>query len=347
MNQMRTFLWALVLMGAVLPATSAAQSRPLSIDDVTFLLSKPEMRAGIADVARTDCVAFAVDSPTEQRLLQAGADGAMLQAFRTACFTGTEVVVTSWPEGAQVSIDGARVGTTPWTGRFNPSGSSLRITATADGRTQTLTAALNPATRQKAWFAFREDTVALPLVPTRASVIQQLNLEARWRPTEPAPARGRSVGNFQSKPLYLLGMIGGGYGGAKYCGNATHMCGFKDAAIDSVPTRGAAYAIGALGGVLAGAIVADLIRNRVDKSRLNESNRRFSEYSAAMAAWERRMATAKTEWMQNHPDVVAELDRAVAARNAAAARNREIQSRNQTNYRPSQVTPEAIRPPGL
>jgi hypothetical protein len=309
---------------------------------VTELFKDPELRADIPAAVRERCVSFALDAPTERTLRAAGADAAMLQVFRTACFTGTEIVVDSWPAGADISIDGQRIGSAPWTGRFNSTGSSIRITAQANGKAQTLTAALQPATRQRVWFSIASDTTELPLVPTRAAVIRQLDIASRWRAPEAPPIQPVKIGRFESSLMWTTFIVGGGVGTAYYCGQSTHQCGVptNDPGTGKA-TKGNAHLVGWLGGALAGAIVANTIDNKINGSRRAKNERNQLAYQSAQASWERRMTAARDNWIQNHPDVTATIRRAEAERAAAAARNRDTRAENQARQS-SRVTSEPI-----
>ena len=340
---MRRIVFALTASLALLPRPAPAQAGgALGVEDVTALLEVEGALEVLPDMIRESCVSFPLDDAATRRLRGAGADDALLAVIRTACYTGTEVVVESEPVGAEVRIDDARVGTTPWTGRYL-SGRNVKITANARGRALSYSSALVPGRRVRAFFAFPEELLPLPRVRTTSQVIQQLGLEAQWRPVVAEP----EVGYVRTFPvIFTLGLYGGGAAlGASTCSGRTEGC-FLEPDIDpdtgkdlNEANRPLVGALVGLGGGIVAAWAAGKLWDSVEAGRY----RRARE---GHAQWKRDMETAKARWLREHPLVRQAIADDEAALARVQAQNAQIEARNAALAR-SSLTTEALPGPAL
>jgi hypothetical protein len=328
-----------------------AQSRgPLDLADVEALVAKADLRPVVSRVVRDRCVTFSVDTQAEQRLRRAGADDDIVATIRGACFTGTEIVVESWPPGADIHVNGERAGTAPWTGRFAATGASVELSAVMGGRRETVSATLAPATRHRASFGFREDTIPVPLVPEPAAVARRLNVASAWRAPEPEPIAPRYRGDYNSGAVKALVVLGGAAIGAAICHAACGSSASGSFVSDSSGYGGydtdggkslAPTLIGAGGGLVVGWATVKLIAGAATKARRRDHARQLAEHERSHATWTARMAAARERWILEHPDVAAAVSAAMQSRDAALAHNRAVRERSQ-GYRPTAIRTEPL-----
>lgn len=339
---MRNALLILFVLLAGPRLAFAQQISPLQVDDVIDLLRLSGSQEAKVGLIRSSCVAFPLDAAATARLRTAGADEAMLEVIRTACFSGAELVVESQPSGIEVLVDNQRVGTTPWTGRF-ARGGTVQVMVRADGRGERTEARLEPGVRTRAAFALAEDTVPVPPAHSVMETARELNLEQRWQPLTSQPAQPQPPGGYGGFPALLVN-VGAAAGGALYCAGAENGCwieaDFDDDGKDTMdPIR---YLAGAVGGMLVG-----MAANSVIGMVVNSANRSSHQRAVARREeWSRTNQSARAEWMATHPELVQRRSTEQTARETAITRNAEIKRRNQA-LQPTQVTTEALPRPSV
>lgn len=331
-----------LLAAAGAPLRAQSSSDVMSLEDVVVLLQAPQVsREVLGSMVRTGCVSFPLDGAAVSQLRSAGADDAFISVVRGACFTGAELVVQSQPSGAEVLVDGRKVGTTPWTGRYaHPR--SVQVVVRRGGRSLNGTAALQPRQRVRTSFAFHEDTVAVPRARSSSEVAQELRLEARWRPAVPAPDEPGPLNLFTGNFLTTTFTLGTTAAGVAYCHSALNQCFIPplydyDGADAMQPVR---WVAGGVAGLVVGNTVTGILQRGINWGKRSSHERR----ATARHEWERSNQTARAEWVRSHPDLRRKLEENRTAREQAMQRNQQIRARNQAT-RPVQVTTEPLPGP--
>lgn len=340
---LRRLSLSLLLLPAAAGAVRAQSSSDvMSLDDVVTLLGAPQVsREVLGSMVRTGCVSFPVDAAAVSRLRSAGADDAFVALVRNACFTGSELVVHSRPSGAEVRVNGARVGTTPWTGRFTGA-PEAEVAVVRGGATLSAPAELEARHRVRATFTFQEDTVPIPRARNTAEIARDLNLERSWTPRAPAPENPGPLRLFTGNALTMLFAAGTTAAGVAYCDGAANHCfiepTLEDDGTDTMET--ARWLAGGVAGLFVGTSVTGLLQRAINGGR-RSSHR---EAVDARQAWERSDQAARAEWMRTHPEVLRVLQEERAARDQAVQRNRQIRGRNQA-ARPVEMAREPLPGP--
>lgn len=323
---------ALVLV-ALVCATSqlGAQStfRPLNVRDVEMLLemTKPEI---VEEMIWEDCVTFPLDAAASSRLRAAGADDSLLAAVRGACFKGTELVVESIPTGADLLLNGKKVGPTPWTGKWDRGG-RMKVEVKAQGRTQNRSVNLQMGQRTRVRFAFAADTVRVPEVRTAPQVASALGLERQWTPLGGEPPRPGAPPSDEFLGLTAgMGLgLAGAWAGYRYCEDPERNCGLA-------PDEGGTF-VGLVSGVVLGTgtiAVLDKIIHAFRTSAHENATERRQE-------WERSNAAARASWLHSHPEVLRVMAEEKAARAEVQDRNARTRARNSAQGQ-TRVTSERL-----
>lgn len=340
---LRSLALSLLLLSAAAGAARAqSSSEVMSLDDVVTLLAAPQVsREVLGSMVRTGCVSFPADASAISRLRSAGADDAFVALVRGACFTGSELVVHSRPAGAEVRVNGVRVGTTPWTGRF-AGAPKVEVAVVRQGATLNAPAELQARQRVRASFTFAEDTVAVPRARNTAEIVRDLNLERSWTPRVPAPENPGSLRLFTGNALTMLLAAGTSAAGVAYCDGAENHCFIEpmleDDGTDSmVPAR---WLAGGVAGLFVGTSVTGILQRAINGGRRSSHQRAVS----ARQEWERSDQAARAEWLRSHPEVQRVLREEREARDRAVQRNREVRTRNQAT-RPVELTREPLPGP--
>jgi hypothetical protein len=320
------------------PAAAQSADPALQLADVIALARFSGSDDAKADLIRSSCVTFPVDDAAVSRLQAGGVGGVILAAVRGACFAGAELTIQSQPEGAEVLVDNQRVGTTPWTGRFETA-RAAQVTVRSEGRTLNVPAPLQLRQRVRVDFAFAEDTIPVPGVRSVGEVARTLNLEQRWRPVTPEPRRPAAPATYNGGLLSIMMGLGGAVYGASYCAGMENHCWIEpmieeDGADSMEPLR---YLAGGAVGLVVGGTVHGMIQRVVNTTRR-------TSYRSALnrrESWEQSDERARAEWIRNHPDVADARTDDANARQRAEAHNIEVRARNQSIV-PSRVTSEPI-----
>lgn len=327
---------AVALLASSSTLASAQTIGALGLEDVVASLSVAGAREVLPRMVRESCVTFPLDNAATSRLRSAGADENLLNAIRTACFTGAELVVTSQPTGAQVLVGRQAVGTTPLTVRYLP-GQTVELAAVSRGRTLTYSSVpLRARQRTRAFLSFAEDTAAIPRIRSAVEVGQQSRLDQRWTPTVPEPGVPSSSLGF----LPLNGLLAAGFlSGRQYCGSANATC-FIETEVDPSTgediSTGDRKVVGGLMGMGAG-LLTFIVADRLWKGRHNRAVARRAE-------WQQSNERARTLWMQQHPEALRGVAADRAARQRVIEANARIKARNAA-LPPSSLTTETIAGP--
>lgn len=320
---------AVLMCGAVLGAMplQGQHEKALSEDDVVMLL---ELKQGdiLPYIARESCISFVLTQDAAKRLASAGASAYALDEIRGACFSGAELVIDSYPSGAEVTIGNKIVGRAPVSFRYTDFG-YLNVAVRANGKQQSANVQLKPGQRTHAFFGITEEQVPIPRIRTSSEVAAELNLASRWKPTEPEP-KSPSMDANSLGILYLMGgMLVGGGGGLAYC-SGPDRCGALGSSPDDRQLAG--MFVGAGVGLVTGWIAEKLWDRNYDRLRHNHD------------AWSDRDRAAREQWIANHPDVKAAVRDDVLRQEQAQAQNSQIRARN-TKVPSSAVTFEPLPGP--
>ena len=337
-----------VLAGALAPLRATAQERPpeaepYSIDQVAEAVAA-DLNTNMLERARASCISFVVDATAERRLRAAGAEPDFTAALRGVCFRGTSLEVTTEPAGAEVWVEGRRVGTTPWMSPM-PVQRNLPVEVRLAGRYRRVRTNTIADSLLSIHFVLQRDTVPLPPGPSDMQ-LQTLRAQAdgfrpRSRPAPPrAPARGRSA-----RSVLVGGLAGAAVGfaagsvGCRQNEVIYRRIPFGDDVIltpidtvEKVQRRCVGFSIGAgaVGGGLAGNLFAALTAGR--RRRAFEEELRIHERQ--VARWEQQRQAAEQLRQQ-------EARRAERLRVAAA--NAEITAANRTLGEPTIRTARPVR----
>lgn len=332
--------------GALAPVRAAGQERPpdaepYSIDQVAEAVAA-DLNTNMLERARASCISFVVDASAERRLRAAGAEPDFTSALRGVCFRGTSLEVTTEPAGAEVWVEGRRVGTTPWMSPM-PVQRNLPVEVRLDGRYQRVRANMIADSLLSVNFVLQRDTLPLPPGPSDMELqslrAQAAGFQPRSRPAPPrAPARGTSA-----RSVIVGGLAGAAVGlavGTLGCrqpelvyrvvvfGNDTIRTPVDT--VEKVQGACVGFSIGGgtLGGGLAGNVFAALTAGR--RRRAYEEELRIHE--GQVARWEeQRRATEQLRQQEARR----------AERLRIAARNAEITAANRSLGEP---TVRATRP---
>ena len=338
---------------ALVPPAAAAQERPpagqpYSMDQIAEAVAA-DLNAAVLDRARTSCISFVVDATAERRLRAAGAEPDFTAALRDVCFRGTSLQVTTEPAGAEVWVQGRRVGTSPWTSPM-PETRNLPVEVRLAGRYRRMTVNTVRDSLVALHFAMARDTVPLPAGPSEGELqalrAQARGFDARSRPVAPRPpTRG---GGARSMILGgLAGAVAGVAAGTVACRRTVDVF-ITDTIGDVIFTtpngttqetnRGCVgFSIG--GGTIAGGLAGNVFSTLTAGRRRRQYEQDVRLHAAALARWEEQRRA--TEALRREEERRAERARLARQNAEIGAANANLGAPRVTVERPARM-PRAV-----
>lgn len=335
------------------PPGAGAQERPpeelpFSMDQIAEAVAA-DLNSSVLFRARSSCISFVVDATAERRLRAAGAESDFTEALRDVCFRGTSLQVTTEPAGAEVWVQGRRVGTSPWTSPM-PLARNLPVEVRLDGRYRRVTANMVRDSLVTIHFALQRDTLPLPVglseVELQALRGQARGFDARARPVAPQPP---SPGG-SARSVIVGGLVGAAAGiavGSVACRSTvdvfiTDTIGdiiFERANGTRQETNGGCVGFSIGGGTLAGGLAGNVWSGLTAGRRRRVYEQELRVHERALARWEEQRRAV--EQLRREEERRAERAR-LAARNAEiAAANRSVSAPRITVEGPARM-PRAV-----
>lgn len=295
---------AVVLLTALVafaPVQLSAQVRAYDLDAIVRLLGAG-VGAGVIERVKTVCISFPMDSSAENRLRVAGADSAVMNAVRSACYAGSAVEVNTDQPGAGVWIAGRLVGKSPYSARVNSSDAPLLVEVSNGNWRDSVVTDLPVGTTLRVHFPAPEDTLVWPTTRRLLEVGEQLKLVDLWKGTRPRPLQPASPNRMRALGQWLVAGAVSGAGG--YLA-ARKGCARTQGAyvVDSVSYPG--FNLGATSGCVASytapaAALGALLFKEVANRRRDQA---VENYPERLSRWEDVQRSELDRWLSSHPQI--------------------------------------------
>lgn len=326
-------LWLVLGLAGLSPTRTAAQVRAYDLDAIVRLVSAG-VGAGVIERVKTSCVSFPLDAAAESRLRVAGADSAVMNAVRSACYAGSAIEVNTDQPGAGVWIAGRLVGKSPYSAHVNPSESPVLVEVSSGNWRDSVKTDLPPGTTLVVRFPAPEDTLVWPTTRKPLEIGEQLKLVDLWKGTRPrpelpaAPSRLRSVGQWLAAGV--VSGAGGYLAARKGCSRTQ-----GSYVVDSVTYPG--FNLGASSGCVVGytapaaAIGALLYKELMSRRR----EAAIEGYPERLSRWEDVQRFELERWLSSHPQVRTVMATEAERRDQVREANRRAVEGNKERRRPS------------
>lgn len=325
-----------IVLGVSGPALA---QQPLPASRIALMKSETRSNDEILAAARRDCIAFVVDDEAS-RLARAGVDDELIRSLRSVCYKGPGLQVSTNPGGAELRVNGASVGVSPWFGPMSPQ--TVQLEVRRNGRSIPVQVDVLAGRWTVVQFTFAGDTAAVPAASSdeeiarlRRDLMSPLRDAAPPEPSQPRLRSGSSIS------------IGGIAGAALAAGAGAALC--KTTAFRNDPDgRGGFVSVefkkrntpclaGSIGGGFAAGGFSGLTmarsRHRQDVAKFEKD---IAGYPVAYANWKARY---QSDSAQRSQTTLSRLNEALRLR---AIRDTILIS-NASSRRESQVQ----RPPGV
>jgi len=315
-----------------------AQTRALSSNDVAVLLASGTSHERILATARSSCLDFLLDAAHERPLRIAGADSAIIAGLREVCYQGSSIEVETDPSGAEVRIDGRRVGVSPWSGPVSPS--SIQLDLRRGDAIRLITVPLPPGQFTRVTVALARDTLPLPAAPTRDEIARLRVAAQTFTPSQPKPVAPIPPGRGSALGGTLIGaLIGGGAGaglGIAVCKQS--IITYSRAMVGSTPylspsgttsqTQTPCAAAAGGGGLVAGGLLGNLIAHMTHGGKVRAYEAASRNYPVALARWQEQADIERSRYTTARQATVDSAESAADSYDRIAALNVQTRTRN-------------------